>query len=141
MEYQNSTLSLNNHFHKAFKRLIEKKGKDEPISDELEWINKQLLHENRQICENSVIVLVHFGRAHEFAVALNSLIAALSSVSHNNFDLIADGIFKLIQNVKDQFGITEKSHPAILLISESSEKMLYLSQKIEGIINDKRQLI
>ena len=138
MEYQNSTLSLNNHFHKVFKRLNERKGKNEPISDEIEWINKQLLHENRKICENSVIVLVQFGRAQEFAVALNSLIAALSGVSHTNFDLIADGIFKLLQNVKDQFGITEKSHPAILLISESSEKMLYLSQKIEDIINDKR---
>lgn len=134
----NSVLSLNNHFHKVFKRLIEKKGRDEPFSDEIEWINKQLLHENRKICVNSVIVLVEFGRAHEFSVALNALIAALSGVSDNNFDLIADGIFKLLQNVKDQFGITEISHPAILLISESSEKMLYLSQKIEEIIVNNR---
>lgn len=134
----NSVLSLNNHFYKVFKRLIEKKAKDEPHSDEIEWISNQLLHENRKISENSVIVLVQFGRSHDLAVALNALIAALSIASCSNFDLIANGIFKLLQNVNNPFGITEKPHPAILLISESSEKMLYLSQKIEEIIKDSR---
>lgn len=137
LEINNSVLTLNNHFYKVFKRLNEKKGKNESVSDEIDWINKQLNQENRRICENTVIVLVQYGKSHDFGFSLNSLISSLSLHSNKNYDLIADGIFKLIQYVTDEFGISEKPHPAILLISESSERMLYLSQKIDEIFNSR----
>lgn len=129
-----SVLSINNHFYKVFKRLIEKRNKNESISAELEWINGQLLHENRKICENSVFVLIEFGN-YDFGLASNCLISALPRAS-SNYDLISNGIFKLLRNVNQQFGITEKIHPGILMINELSERMFYLSQKIQEILND-----
>lgn len=132
----NSILSLNNHFYKVFKRVVEKRGKNESVADELKWINAQLLNENRKICENAVNVLIHVG-SYDFGSALNALISALSRVSSGNYDLIADGMFKLMRNVNQNYGITEKPHPGILMISESSEKMLYLSKKIEEILNER----
>lgn len=125
-----SILALNNQFYKRFKRLIEKKSKNESISEELEWINTKLIDENRNICENAVNILVEFGRKQDPAFSLNALISSLSRVSNENYDLIADGIFKLLQNINCDFGIIEKAHPAIIFINESSERMLYLSNKI-----------
>lgn len=135
-QFVNSVLSVNNHFYKVFKRIIDKRKKNESISDEIEWINAQLLHENRKICENAVNVLIQFG-VFDFILASNALISALSRTSNCNYDLIGDGIFKLLQKVNSKFGINEKPHPAILMISDSSEKMLYLSKKIEDTFENK----
>lgn len=132
----NSILSVNSHFFKVFKRYIEKKGKNESVADELEWINSQLLVENRKICENSVNFLIHVGNSN-FGFALNSLISALPRASTINYDLIGDGIFKLMRLSDQKYGIIDKAHPGLLLISENSERMLYLSKKIEEILNNK----
>lgn len=129
---QNSIFLLNNQFYKVYKRLISSKSKNESTKEDIEWITSQLTSENRRNCENAVNVLTEI---EDYGLSLNSLISALSRSSSGNFDLIADGIFKLLLNVEQDFGITEKHHPGILLISsESNERMLYLSHKIEDII-------
>lgn len=134
-QINNSVLSVNNQFYKVFKRIIDKKGKNASTKEEIEWINNHLLHENPKICECAVTVLVHLGKS-EFGLSLNYLISALSSNSFNqHFEIIANGIFKLLQSTSTEFEITEKAHPAILLISPSTERMNYLTQKIEDIFN------
>mgnify|MGYP003513627103 CR=1 FL=1 len=141
---KNSVLSVNNHFHKVFKKLIDKKNKNDSIATEIEWISSQLTNETRQICENAANVLVEYGKIFDQGFSLNLLVSSFSRIQNSNFDLIANGIFKLLlesmrnsENYENQFGITNKIHPVSLLISESNNlKMLYLSQKIEETLLD-----
>lgn len=133
----NSVFSINNSFYKVFKTLNDKKLKNESTAKEVEWIQSQLVHENPKICENSVNVLISF---YDFGFAVNSLVSALPRVSSGCWEIVADGIFKLLltevvhKENKCLFGTHTKPHPLLLLIDDSSEKMLYLSRKIVGVL-------
>ena len=133
----NSVLSTNNNFYKIYKTIDEKKSRNEPATKELEWIQSQLLSDDSKIAENAVNVLI---LSCDVGFALNSFVVALPRLSNGNHELVADGIIQLLLSdlktpeYKCQFGIHQKAHPMLLLIDESSEKMLYLSMKIIGIL-------
>lgn len=132
-----SILSINNKFYKTFKVINDKRLKDESPAKEIEWIQSQIIHENPKICENSINTLI---LSCDFGFALNSLVSALPRVSSRCYEIVADGIFKLLladfgeSSYKCPFGIQKKPHPLLLLIDDSSEKMLYLSKKIAGVL-------
>lgn len=133
----NSVLSINNLFYKTFKVINDKKHNNESPAKEIEWLQSQIIHENPKICENSVSVLIS---SCDFGFALNSLVSALPRVSSGCYEIVADGIFKLLladvgnKDYKCPFGIQTKAHPILLLIDDSSEKMLYLSRKIVEVL-------
>lgn len=136
---KNSVLHINNHFHKIFKKLSEKKSKNETITTEIDWINSQIISDNRNNCRNACDVLVKFGRKYDSGFAINTLISGYSRLKNDNFDIVSDAVFNLLlDNIKSsscQFGIVNKSHPAIIFINESNtSKMIYLSKKIEDIL-------
>lgn len=132
----NSVLSINNSFYKLFKTINEKKSKNESTAKELESIQSQLLSENTKICSNAVNVLI---LSSDFGFALNCLVSTLPRVKAGSYEIVADGVIQLLlqdaekSEYKCPFDITKKPHPMLQLIDESSEKMLFLSQKIIGI--------
>lgn len=138
MDFQEnySTLSVNNSFYKTFKIINDKKLKNESTIKEIEWIQSKL-HQNPKFCENSVNVIL---RLNDFGFAMNTLVSILPIVSEDCFQIVADGIFKLLlidvnsKNYKSPFGISTKPHPLLLLVDDSNEKLLYLSMKIVGVL-------
>lgn len=140
-------LAVNNSFFKLFKIISEKHRKYESITKEIEWINEQLICENRRKCETSKFLLVHLVRSAviEFGHALNYIISALPRVPAANNDIIADGLFQLLllevekskADYKCPFGIIQKPHPALLLLENTSDKMLYLSKKIQVLLESR----
>lgn len=135
----NSVLSINNSFYKLFKTINEKKGKNESTAKEIETIQAQLLSENTKICSNAVNVLIS---SSDFGFALNCLVSTLPRVKAGSYEIVAEGIIQLLlqdaekPNYKCLFDITKKPHPMLQLIDESSDKMLFLSQKIIGIVEN-----
>jgi hypothetical protein len=135
----NSVLSINNSFYKILKVVNDKKLKNESTTKEIEWIQSHILSENPKICENSVEVLI---LSCDFGFALNSLVSALPRASSGCYEIVADGIFNLLladvrnKDYKCQFGIPKKPHPLIQMIDDSSQKMLYLSRKIAGVLKN-----
>ena len=137
---KNSVLYINNYFHKIFKKISEKKSKNEAITTEIDWINSQIINDNRNICRNACDVLLKFGKRYDSGFAINTLVSAYSRIKNDNFDIISDAVFNLLlENVKEsfcQFGIVNKPHPVLIFISETNTaKMIYLSKKIEDIIS------
>lgn len=137
----NSVLSVNNSFYKVYKTLKDKKRKNEPIAKEIEWIQAQLLSENLKLCENAINVLISScGSAIEIGIALSCVISTLPRLPATSYEIVADGMVKLLLLDVDRsdyicpFGIQQKPHPLLLLIDESPEKMLFLSQKIVEIL-------
>ena len=134
-----SVLLINNSFYKVLKSLKDKKRKNDSIAKEIEWIQAHLLSENPKICENAVNVLIS---CHEIEVglALNCIVSTLPRLQAGTFEIVADGMIKLL--IRDvcrldyscPFGIQLKTHPMLLLIDESPEKMLFVSQKIVEIL-------
>lgn len=136
----NSVLYINNHFHKLFKKIVEKKGKNEPITVEVDWLNSQLVGDDRKICKNSCDVFVHYGKKYDAGFSLNALLSAYSRLKNDNYDIIADGIFDLLLSSQAcNFGILNKPHPGIILINDSTTRMIYLSKKIEDIFSTYRK--
>lgn len=142
LQENKSVLSVNNTFYKLYKAAKDKKRKKEAIAIEIECIQKQLLNENPKICENAVNVLISLsGSVIEVGFALNSMISTLPRLPSGTYEILADGVIKLLlldvhePAYKCPFGIQTKPHPLLLLIDESSEKMLFLSQKIVEILN------
>ncbi|XP_070501071.1 uncharacterized protein [Chironomus tepperi] len=138
MDTKNSVLYINNHFHKMFKKISEKKSKNESIATEIDWINSQIVSDNRNTCRNACEILIKFGKRYDSGFAINALISGYSRLKNDNFDILSDAIFNLLlENVKEsgcQFGIVNKPHPAIIFINETNTaKMMYLSKKIEDI--------
>lgn len=135
----NSVLSVNNSFHKVYKIIKDKNRKNESSAKELEWIQAQLLSENPKICENSVNILI-LSPEIDVGFALSSLVSSLPRLSAGTYEIVADGMTKLLMfdverpNYSCPFGIQQKPHPLLLLVDESPEKMLFLSQKIVGIL-------
>lgn len=133
----NSALSINNSFYKIFKTINDKKSKNEVITKELEWVQSQLLINNRRICENAVNVFIS---SCEVGFTLKCFISALPQLPRENYEIVADGIIQLLltdlrnPDYECQFGILTKAHPMLLLIDESNEKMLYLSSKTTAIV-------
>jgi hypothetical protein len=136
---QNSVLSTNNAFYKSLKVINDKKLNKESTAKEIEWIQSQILNENPKICENSVNILI---LSCDYGFALNSLVSALPRVSSGCYEILADGIFKLLLNdvgkkdYKCPFDIQKKPHPLLLLIQDSSEKMMYLSRRVVGVLRN-----
>ncbi|CAG9799476.1 unnamed protein product [Chironomus riparius] len=140
MTTKNSVLYNNNYFHKIFKKISEKKSRNEVITTEIDWINSQIINDNRNICINACNVLIKFGKRHDSGFAINTLVSSYSRIKNDNFDIISDAVFNLLlENVKEsacQFGIVNKPHPALIFINETNTaKMIYLSKKIEDIIS------
>lgn len=133
----NSVLSINNSFYKFFKTIEDKRNKNEATGKEIEWIQAQLLSEKPKICENAVNVLI---LSCDVGFSLNCLVSTLPRVPIGSYEIIADGLIKLLlldiesPDYKCPFDIQKKSHPMLLLIDESSERMLYVSKKIVGIL-------
>lgn len=138
----NSVLSVNNSFYKIYKTLKEKKRKNESIVKETEWIQSQLLSGNPKICENAVNLLILCSGSSEIEVgfALSSIISSLPRLLDGTYEILTDGLIKLLLLDLDSpdyscpFGIQYKPHPMLLLIDESPDKMLFLSQKIVRIL-------
>lgn len=134
----NSVLSVNNSFYKLFRTIKDKKAKNESTAKEIEWIQAQLLSENPKICENAVNVLI---LSCDTGFALNLLISSLPRLPSGSYEIVADGMIQLLLSDLEKpdyicpFGIQQKAHPFLLLVDESSEKMLYLSKKIVDIFN------
>lgn len=135
----NSVLSVNNSFHKRSNTINEKKSKNESTVKETEWIQAQLLSENPKICENAVNVLISTCDA---GFALNCFIATIPRLPAGTYEIVADGIFRLLSQdlakpgYKCSFDIQRRPHPLLLLIDDSSEKMLFLSLRIVGILRN-----
>lgn len=137
LQENNSVLSINNSFYKTYKVISDKKLKNESSGKEIELLQSQIINENPKVCENSVNVLIS---SCEFGFALNSLVSTLPRVLSGCYEIVADGIFKLLlTDVRNKdyvcpFGIDSKPHPILQLIGDSSDKMLYLSRKIVGVL-------
>lgn len=143
----NSVLSINNSFYKVFQTLKDKKSKNESTTKEVEWIQAQLLSENPRICENGVnLLILSCGAGVEVGFALNSLVSTLPRLT-SNYEIVADGIIRLLLvdvercDYRFPFGILHKPHPLLLLIDDSSEKMLFLSLKIAEIIKSSSRCV
>lgn len=146
-QHNNSVLSTNNSFFKIFKALKDKKAKNESISQEIEKLQVQLQSENPKVCENAVNVLISSTEIGvEVGFVLNSLVSSLPRLSAGCYVIVADGIIKLLLRDLEKadyscpFGIQLKAHPMLLLLDDSNdnEKMLYLSTKVESILNDSK---
>ncbi|CRL03317.1 CLUMA_CG016502, isoform A [Clunio marinus] len=140
----NSILSINNNFYKILLKIHENKRNNQSYTKEIEWIKEQLLNENRNFCENAVNVLID---ANDNGFALNTLVSTLSRLPSTNFEIVADGIFKILlndlkfPNYKCPFGILQKAHPLLFLIDGSVERMLYFSQKIIKVLSHSNSVI
>lgn len=136
----NSVLSINNSFYKVFQAIKDKKSKNEATNKEVDWIQLQLLSENQKICSNAVIALVSVCGI-ETGFALNSFVSALPRTPTCNFEIVANGMFELLlsdistENYNCPFGILYKPHPLLLLLDDSSDRMLFLSHKIVAVLN------
>lgn len=134
----NSLLSINNSFYKLLRTINDKKAKNESTAKELEWIQAQLLSESPKIAANAVNVLI---LSNDVGFALNCLVSTLPRLTAGIFVTIAEGIFQLLLQDAGKLGyecpfeIIKKPHPLLLMIDESSERMLFVSQKIVGIVN------
>ncbi|KAG5678680.1 hypothetical protein PVAND_008331 [Polypedilum vanderplanki] len=141
----NSNLFISNHFYKVFKTITDKKAKNESIASEIEWLNSQLMSENRKFCENACLSIVLFGKKHDFGFALNALISAFSRIKNDNFDLLTDAMMDLLlKNLNEcqNFQILEKPHPLILLLKEvETTKLMYLSIKIDDVFNSSNKYV
>lgn len=141
-----SVLSLNNNFYKVLKTIKDKNQKNESVAAEVEWIQSQLLSENSKICENAVNVLISScGAGIDFGLVLNTLLSTLPRVQQGSFEIVADGLIRILlldlekPNYVCPFGILTKAHPLVLLFDGSSEKMLFLSTKIVGILKNRNR--
>lgn len=140
---RNSVLSINNSFFKVFQTIKEKKCKNEATNKEIDWIQSQLLNENPKICANAVNVLISScGIGIDIGFALNTLVSTLPRIEDNNYAIVAGGMFELLlsdlskENYDCQFGIFKKPHPLLLLLDDSSDRMLFLSQKLTSILKN-----
>lgn len=128
--------ALNKQFQNIQKIIIEKKSKNESSTSEIEWLIQQLYEKNPKSCDNAVNVLISTS---DHGFALNTLLSALQKIDIGNYFIVADGIFKILlldiakSGYKCPFKIHQQIHPVIFMVEDSSEKMLYLSRKINSI--------
>lgn len=136
---KSSNFAITSSFQKLSKTICDKKSKGESVSTEIQWLQDQLDHKNPKICENSVNILI---ATSETGFVLNSLISSLPKLksSERNYEIIVDSLFRiLLEDVssteyKCSFDVHQRIHPMIFLVDESSEKMLYFTQKINSTL-------
>lgn len=131
-----SVLSINNSFYRVIQDLKDNRRNNKSTTKEFSWIQGQLLNKDSKICANAVKVLIS-GEI-EKGLALNSLVSSLPRVTNDNYEIIANGMFELLVNVSREtcsFGVLQKPHPLLLLLENSSDKMLFLTHKIVTVLD------
>lgn len=133
----------NKQFQNVLETIQNKNKKKESIATELEWIQSQLLSEDAKICESAANVLFSSCKIGiDYGLVLNTILFALSRIGKDGYELLSDALFRILlldldkPNYVCPFGILTKAHPLLILIDDSSEKMLHLSQKIVGVLKN-----
>lgn len=136
----NSILSINNSFYKVFQTIKEKRSKNEATNKEIDWIQLQLLSKSPKLCANAVNVLIS-DCGIEIGFALNSLVSALPRITAASYEIVANGMFELLlsdlsrEHYECPFGVLIKPHPLLILLDDSSERMLFFSRRIVSMLN------